>query len=406
MSYSIWKDPKSLDHNFVPDRLPRRENERKTVLDDLKQFYSLEEFNSFTSWLIYGSVGSGKTVLSRRISEDLEDKFRENLRTVYVNCRNEKKVYNVLIKMVQSIEPSLPRRGFSREDLINIYVNLLKENSSYGLLILDEIDGLFYSAEGERANDFLYSISRIWEQSKSNSSKLGILIITRDPSILYKWLDDATRASLLKKNLRLNRYGFRDLMEILEYRAELALKSDAYDDEILEMIAKHVSENLKGDMRGNARIALDLLKDSVLIAISEKRNYLIADDVRKAIMRNPNTEPVDDEIFISLGKQRLLLLLALVRAIKKLGGAYVTRMQLMKFYSLVCDEYDEEPRKTTQVLKYLKEIEEETRGAVNVVVSGKGQRGRSTRISLSLPVSDLERKIEKLLNEEVLLNER
>jgi len=398
MEKSLWKDKKKLDHNYIPENLPRREEERKEIFRDLFSFYETQDSNGFTSWLIYGSVGSGKTVLSRRIGVDLTESYGDELRVIYINCRTEKKVYNVLTRMVRELEPNLPRRGFSREDLINIFTQILVESENQALLILDEIDGIFYSSEGEKANDFLYTLSRAWEQNNVGEFlKLGLIIVTRDVSALYKWLDNATRASLLKKSMKLKTYDFDDLMEILRYRAKLAIQDDAYDEETLELIAKHVSENLRGDLRGNARIAIDLLRDAGDIAMMENRLYITADDVRKAIIRNPNTEPVDDEIFASLGKQKLILLLAITRGIKSIGGAYITRAQLETFYNMVCEEYDEEPRKTTQMLRYLKEIEEETKGAINVVVTGKGQRGRSTRISLNIPAEDLERKIEQIL---------
>lgn len=397
MVNGLRKNLKSLDYDYVPRELPTREKDRDELLTDLNQFYTVSEFNNFTSWFIHGPVGSGKTVLSKRIASDLTERLGDSLKVTYINCRNEKKVYNVLTRMVTNIEDSLPKRGFSREELINIYVSLLLEKNISNLLILDEIDGLFYSGEGEKANDFLYTLSRVWEEREAKGSKLAILLVTRDQSLVYKWLDDATRSSLLKKVKKLNRYSYEDLLKILNYRAKLAFDESSFDDEVLEMIAHHVAENLRGNMRGNARIAIDLLKDSALIALSEQRDYITPNDVRKAIMRNPNTEPVDDEIFLSLGKQKLLLLLAIARAMKQFGGAYVTRRQVTQLYNIICEEYGVEPRKTTQLFKYLKSLAEELKGAISITVNSKGQRGRSTHITLNIPPDDLERKVLKFL---------
>ena len=90
--------------------------------------------------------------------------------------------------------------------------------------------------------------------------------------------------------------------------------------------------------------------------------------------------------------------MAIARAFKRNEGAYITRRQVSELYSIICEEYGEKPRGTTQVIKYLKSIEEESRGAVSLVVSGKGQRGRSTRIILNIPPEDLEAKVTKLLD--------
>jgi len=395
MQNPLLQNIHTLEHYYLPDKLPTRESDLTEIKGDIKQFFSVNA-PRFDSWLIHGPIGSGKTVLSRKIAEDLKKEF-EGLREVYVNCRNERRVYNVLASMVTSLEPSLPKKGFSRTDLFNLYFSILEEEGIYNLLILDEIDALFYSSEIQRTNQFLYQLSRVWDQRKLNESKVVLIIVTRDISKLYTWLDDATRTSLIKKAKKLSRYSFSDLVKILDYRATVAFGKDAYDPEAIEMIAKHVSSSLSGNMRGNARIAIDLLRDSAFIAASRNADSITPNDVRKAISRNPNTEPIDDEIFLSLGKHRLLLLLAIARAFKKNEGAYITRRQVSELYNIICEEYGEKPRGTTQVIKYLKNIEEESKGAVSLVVSGKGQRGRSTRIILNIPPEDLEAKVTKLL---------
>lgn len=395
MGNKLLKNLNTLDHYYIPEKLPARERDLEDLLEDFRQFFSLNT-SSFDSLLIHGPIGSGKTILSRKLSDQISKEF-EHIKSVYINCRNERRVYNLLASMVTSIEPSLPKKGFSRTELLNVYFSLLEDGGFSNILILDEIDALFYSSEIQRANEFLYQLSRIWDQRKLSNVKLALIMITRDISKIYTWLDEATRTSLLRREKKLSRYGFRDLLEILEYRAELAFGTDGYEPEAIEMIAKHVATGLGGNMRGNARLAIDLLRDSAMIAAKEGRDRITPNDVRRAISRNPNTEPVDDEIFLSLGKHRLFLLLAIARAFQINDGAYVTRRKVSEFYNSICKEYGEKPRKTTQLIKYLKSIEEETRGAISLVVSGKGQRGRSTRITLNIPPEDLEKKINSLL---------
>ena len=65
-------------------------------------------------------------------------------------------------------------------------------------------------------------------------------------------------------------------------------------------------------------------------------------------------------------------------------------------YALTCEEYDEKQRGHTQLWKYIKTL------AMNRLIEAKpsrarGQRGKTTRITLIVPALDLEQELCKLL---------
>jgi len=65
-------------------------------------------------------------------------------------------------------------------------------------------------------------------------------------------------------------------------------------------------------------------------------------------------------------------------------------------YALVCEEHGEKRRGHTQLWKYVQALS--ASGIIETMVSGVGQRGKTTLISLSrVPASDLAQELVKLL---------
>jgi cell division control protein 6 len=66
-------------------------------------------------------------------------------------------------------------------------------------------------------------------------------------------------------------------------------------------------------------------------------------------------------------------------------------------YALVCEEQSETPRGHTQLWKYVQTLS--VAGIVQTTVSGVGQRGKTTLISLPrVPAADLEQELVKTLS--------
>ncbi|MHA1676767.1 MAG: Cdc6/Cdc18 family protein [Candidatus Njordarchaeales archaeon] len=392
VSKTILIKPKTLSHTFIPPKLPIREAERSELTENLLDFFTSDE--AYTSWSLIGSVGIGKTVLSRRVGKDLQEQINQ-FKLAYVNCRFSRRVYKVLVELVSQIEPSIPPRGLSRDDILNILLEILEEKGEKVLIILDEFDALFWESESRKARDLIYGLSRLVERrfgSPSKNVSLAVIAISRE-SELYKWLDRAARASFIRRELRLKPYNASDLFEILKYRADLAFLPGTVEEDSLELIANQVAEL----ENGNARIAIDILVEAGKLADKKGDGFLGSEHVRTVLSQHPMTPQIDPETLSSLGKHKLLIILAIVRALKATKKSFVTRTEMEEFYEILCDEYNETPRKTTQILRYLREIKSELKGAIDIEVTGRGQRGRSSRISITIPLDKLENYLIKIL---------
>jgi len=385
--------PETLDHSFIPEKLPTRENIRSELFLKIRQFFSQSSGKGFKGIHISGSVGSGKTVLSRRVAADLKTVFRENLIICYVNCRFSRRVYRVLAQIASQISSSLPQRGLSKDEFLELIFLATKERAQRLLIILDEIDSLFWGNEGEKATDMLYSLSRYLEKTTFSNFFVATISISRTEEFIFSWLDPATRASFIHEKKHLEAYGPGELVEILRYRAKLAFRNGTISEESLSYLANFVANQAWG----NARTAIDLLRLAGEIAEHKNEDVVRPEHIRLAIKEYALIPALDMEKLIGLGRHKLILLLATILALKNSNRSYVTRTMVQEYYRELCAEYGEEPRKTTQIWRYLREIEYELSGIVEVTVSGKNQRGRSTRISINVPLDTLEKNIVKIL---------
>jgi len=390
---SLFINPETLDHNYIPEKLPTREAIRKEILDEILMFYR-KSTRSYRGMHIFGGVGSGKTVLSRRIGRDLENTLGDEIIVCYVNCRFSRRIYRVLAEIARQISDILPQRGLSKDEFIELIFTVANEKANNLMIIMDELDSLFWGQEGTKTTDVLYLLSRFAERSSRNYNlRLLILSISRTQSFIYKWLDPSTRASFIHGSKYLKPYNSEDLFTILKYRAELAFKHGAVGDDILNFIADFVSKQAGG----NARIAIDLLRISGEIAESQQAAEISPKHLRLAIRERAALPSLDIETLLALKKQKLILLLSIIEALKTTNRSYVTRQEVSEFYRELCQEYDEVPRKNTQMWRYLRELEYELSGLLDVSVSGKNQKGRSSRIMINAPLDELERKIRMLL---------
>ncbi len=391
----IFTNPNTLSHGFVPDKLPTREDIRKKILEESKRFFEISTSN-YRGIHIYGDVGTGKTVLSRRIGIDLVNIFGHNIILCYVNCRFSRRIYRVLAQIAGQISDTLPQRGLSKDEFIELIFTVASEKTGKMLLILDELDSLFWGDEATKTADTLYAISRFSEK-KGNLYDLNLLVISisREQTFLYKWLDQSTRASFVQTSKYLTPYSTEDLFRILKYRATLAFRHGAFDDDLIHSIASFVCRH----GRGNARMAIDLLKLSGEIAEAELADMVKPEHFRAAIKEYAIIPQLDDEVLLAMDKQKLILLMSIIEALERTDKSYVTRHEVYQFYQELCGEYGETPRKSTQMWRYLKELQIDLKGILEVFVSGKNQKGRSTRIMVNVPLRDLKLAVIKIMHE-------
>src|SRR5207244_6003641 len=124
----------------------------------------------------------------------------------------------------------------------------------------------------------------------------------------------------------------------------------------------------------------------------ERAEEVAAEHVRGA---KSHVHPIDVEERLGLlDVPKKLVLLSIARKSRK--KAYITMGEAEEAYAVVCEEYGEKPRAHTQFWKYVKELD--ALGLVDTKLSGKGEVGKTTLISLpEIPAKVLADNLERSL---------
>ena len=383
---SVFKSEQYLSIDYVPEALPHREAELRTLAQSFKTMISSPGRTS-QKFLIEGPVGSGKTAVTKRFAEQMVQaagRRKIKLHKLHVNCRVNKSAYLVYLKMLKEFKPKFPRRGHSPEELLQMLIEVLDAEDRYLLLILDELD-YFIKQKG---SDILYNLTRLMDDRLNAPQRLSIIGVGRNIPLDESVFDPSTLSTLQRNALRFEKYSAEALYDILNERKKMAFEDGVVMDETMQLTCEIAAE------RGDARYAIELLWRAGKQSDSLESNLVIPDYVRKA---KADTHPeLREEVFEVLPVHSQLLLLAAARQLKEKRSAYVTIGEVEDMYRSVCEEYDNEPRAHTQIWEWVQDLNAQS--LVDTKRSSVGQRGQTTLIGLSeVPAEKLEEYLTKLL---------
>jgi Cdc6-like AAA superfamily ATPase len=252
---SILLDPKVLSPSYVPEKVLLRENE----LNELTM-YLKNSVNAF----VYGSPGSGKTVMIKKAIEDFNESSTR--KAIYVDCslyQTTNAIFNETLLSLNSIVASK-----SNYELTKRLKAKIRNLDSPVTICLDYFEHL----------KEIETLDRILS--------LGLnLIIISETYDSYRKLNQAIKAAITSL-IEIPTYTTDQVFEILTERAEAALEKYTYSEDTIRRIAETSS--------GNATLALNLLKSQALKAESEGKSSI--DDVELNFENDcPNDKLCDDE---------------------------------------------------------------------------------------------------------------
>ena len=329
----------TLDPAFLPSELPHR--------DDLVRWARERYDKAFAAGiphhlLITGSVGSGKTTVARRLAADLVAQGRRQpvpVTQVYVNCWRRSADRVVLLDLLREFGVSLPDRGYSISEMLDVFQQGLSKSRSHVLIILDEVTALLRTG-----TKLLYTLSRSREVGLGN---LSLLLIA--PQDVLPLMDPGTRSGFgVTHQVRLPPYDRDALRDILLARADLALAPGALSRATAEQLAEAAAPS------GDARLALELLSGAAHHAEERGVQRISAEDVRSA---KASIYPSPSDLTLEgLPVHSLLVLLALNRVLAS-GGSEASTDRVRKTYEAVAEEYGTPARSRVSFWRILKELE-------------------------------------------------
>ncbi len=384
----IFVDEGVLDINYVPPKLLHRDEELR-LMRLLFDYMLTAPYEMSQRAIIVGGVGSGKTALAQIFGRWLRDeakKRRVKALFIHVNCRELRgSLFMVLRRVVKTLKPDFPDRGYAANELMETLMQLLDEENTQLLLALDEVDSLV-NTEGENA---LYELTRTQEGRPDAPRRLSLLCITKDPTVFNR-LDPSTRSSLQRNMIELKPYGLPQIAGIVMSRSDVAFRRGAIPVEVIDFIAELALQE-----RSDARYAIDLLWRAGKYAELENSKQVNPDHVRRAAPSVFAT--LKEESLGQLSRHEQLVLLAIARFFKRSAQPHASTGEIEQMYRIICEEHKEEPRAHTQFWKYLNNLK--NIDAVQIKLDASSQ-GRTQLISLTkITANDLEKEVQRSIEQ-------
>ncbi|MGL4669682.1 MAG: Cdc6/Cdc18 family protein [Methanobacteriaceae archaeon] len=265
---TVFIDKKFLDHRFLPETLPHRDDQIKSIAK-----YWVEALNNVTpsDITIYGKTGTGKTAAAKFAMKQLKEAAQGNedlyIRTEYIRCTDYTTEYQVIARLCQQMGRDVPYRGWTKAEVVNTFRSIFNK-TAFGkkmilIVILDEIDVLLKN-DGD---GILYTLTR--------TDNVAILSISNFVDF-KRFIQPRVMSSLRDREIVFPPYGAQQLIDILEDRSNLSFREDVLGDDVIPLCAAMAAKE-----EGDARYALDLLRTAGELADeyeSDKKDMIDADD--------------------------------------------------------------------------------------------------------------------------------
>src|SRR5256886_376546 len=379
---SVFKDQGKLSFDYLPEKMIHREGQTQRLFTLLRP---VVEAGASSNAFLYGPVGTGKTHTAKRFCLDFKKYASESDRAVdwdLVNCRQRMGDDAILLRLIQHFDAHFPERGFSIAEKMETLRRHLEKHRLHFIVILDEVDALLKKSGA----DLIYSFARIAEETVASKGNISMILISQRPNAL-EYMDRAALSTFRRSNVvEFPKYDRGELRDIVSGRVQLGMHPGTVDEDLVDLIADIASEF------GDAQYAIELLEKAGMLADEENLEEVAPEHVRGA---KAHVHPTDvQERLGLLDVPKKLVLLAIARKSRK--KAYITMGDAEEAYAVVCEEYDEKPRAHTQFWKYVRDLD--ALGLVDTKLSGKGEVGKTTLISLpEIPAKLLNDNLERSL---------
>jgi archaeal cell division control protein 6 len=370
---TLIKNRRTLTIDYVPEKLPFRDEETKTVAQTLSVVLKGARPSNL---LLFGKPGTGKTAVVKNVVQRLHKKAKDlgiEVTVPFVNAKTANTGYKVLYEIAENMginneeEKKLQVHftGLSMGEATDRILDFIqKKKKLHVVLIIDEVDSLV----DRNGDGILYNFTRANERISQGGF---ISLIGVSNSLTFKdKLDPRVRSSLSEEEMVFNPYTVEQLQKILTDRVKLA-----FNDDVISGAAINLCAAMAGKENGDARKAIDLLRVAAEIAERERSTNVGEKHIRLA--QEKIEKDTNYEVLKNSTTHTKIVILAILKSKNGNTG------EVYEIYSSLCNSAEHEPltqRRITQIISELDQL-----GLVTSDVVSKGRYGRSQRIKITVP---------------------
>jgi cell division control protein 6 len=368
---SLVKSWQFLNIDYVPEKLPFRDEETRTLAQVLSPIFKNARPSNL---LLFGKPGTGKTAAARNVVERLEkksDELKKDVKVLFINAKTAGSAYKVLFEIAEELginkeqEKQVHFTGLSMGEATDRILQYMQKKKLNVVLVIDEIDSLV----DKSGDDILYNFTRANQKMKGGF----ITLIGISNSLTFKdKLDPRVRSSLSEEELVFNPYTVDQLRQILHERAKAAFNEGTINDAAINLCAA-----IAGREHGDARKAINLLRVSAELAERESAAKVDEKHVRAGEDRIERDAP-----FIALKNATTHTKLVILAVMKSKSG--ITG-DVYDTYLSLCKQTEQKPltqRRMTQIIS-----DSEVQGLVSTDIVNQGRYGRSQKIKMTVPLA-------------------
>ena len=384
---ALVKNRRTLTIDYVPEKLPFRDEETKTIAQALSVV--LREARP-SNLVLFGKPGTGKTAVVKNVIERLRKKAKEleiDVIVPFINTKTANTAYKVLYEIaedmgINKVEKKLQVHftGLSMGEATDRILDFIQKKKFHVILVMDEIDSLV----DKNGDDILYNFTRANERICEGGF---ISLIGISNSLTFKdKLDPRVRSSLSEEEMVFNPYTIEQLQRILSDRSKLAFNDDIISDAVINLCAA-----MAGKENGDARRAIDLLR--VAAEIAERERVLKVEEKHIRLAQEKIERDTNYEVLKNSTTHTKLVIVAIIKSKNGNTG------EVYEIYSSLCTHSEQEPltqRRITQIISELDQL-----GLITSNVVSQGRYGRSQRIKITIPTLTVK---EALRDDPILLH--